>query len=181
MPSSWTKCCSVELAVLRCVACMTDRNESTMTTAGDVASTSWTMRFSTSPSPPSQRLLRQVDEPHRRVHLRHVEEVELLLIAEHLERWFAEHGEEERGPIGARHREHDLLHQRGLAGSRRAGNDIERELGHAATQDSIESRDACRQATDRDFIAHVMVSSVCRRRSRRATPRTGDGSSSSPR
>ena len=51
----------------------------------------------------------------------------------------------------------DLLHQRRLAGSRRAGDDIERKLGHAAAQDRIESRDARRQAADGNFVGHVRL------------------------
>ncbi len=118
------------------------------------------MRFSTSSSPPFERLLRQVDEPHRCIDLLDVEELELLLIAEHFERRFAKHGEEEGGPVGARQREHDLMRERRLAGPRRAGNEIERELRHAAAQDAIESRDACRQATDRNLVGHVVSSVV---------------------
>jgi hypothetical protein len=68
----------------------------------------------------------------------------LLLIAEHLQGRFAEHGEEERRTIRSRQREHDLLHKGRLAGARRPCNHIERELGHAPAQDGVETGDARR-------------------------------------
>lgn len=65
MPSSWTKCGTSGPFVCRCAACITDRKESTITMAGEVASTSWTMRFSTASSPPSRasfdRLMNRTD------------------------------------------------------------------------------------------------------------------------
>ncbi len=110
--------------------------------------------------PAVQRLLRQVDEPHRRIHLRHVEELELLLIAQHLERRLAEDGEEQGRPFGSRQREHDLLHERGLAGSGCPRDEIERELRNAAAQDGIEPGNARRQATNGNLRGHLVVSSV---------------------
>src|SRR6185369_9704036 len=108
----------------------------------------------------AERLLRQIDEPYRCIDLLNVEKFELLLIAEHFERRFAKHGKEECGPVWACQREHDLMRERRLAGPRRAGNEIERELRHAAAQDAVESRNACRQAADRNLVGHVVSSVV---------------------
>src|SRR5665213_1773797 len=60
--------------------------------------------------------------------LRHIEEGELLLIAQHLEGRFANDGEIERGSIGASEGEHNLLRECRLPGAGSAGNEIKGEL-----------------------------------------------------
>ena len=67
---------------------------------GCAASTSRTIASSTAPRSLLEHLLAQVDEADRAVDLVRVEEGELLLVAQHLERRLAQHGEVQRGPLG---------------------------------------------------------------------------------
>ncbi len=64
-------------------------------------------------------LIAQIDEANRLIDLVEIEERELLLITQHLQRRFAEHGEEQRRPLPRRQGKHDLVRQRRLAGARR--------------------------------------------------------------
>jgi len=86
--------------------------------------------------------LAQVHETDGGPNLCSVEERELLLIAHHLHRRLAEHREVERRVFLRRVREQELLHERGLAGARSAGDEVERELAEAATKHLIEPRHA---------------------------------------
>ena len=101
-----------------------------------------------------QQVRRQVDVADRLVELRHVEEAELLLVPQHLQRRLSQHGEEQRARVGLRQREHHLVGQRRLAAAGRAGDEVERELGDAAAQQLVEAGHAGRQASNRDFVIH---------------------------
>ncbi len=87
----------------------------------------------------------QIDEADRLVHLRRIEERVLLLVPQHLQSRFSEHGEVQRGSCCRGIREQDLVHQRGLAAAGCARDDVERELGQSAAQDFIEPAHASRQ------------------------------------
>ena len=87
-------------------------------------------------------LLAQIDVADRLIHAGHIEEGEPLLIAQHLERGFADDGEVQRGPIGTGEGEHDLLRERRFPRAWSAGNEIEGELRQTPTQDLVESRNA---------------------------------------
>jgi hypothetical protein len=71
-----------------------------------------------------------------------IEKRKLLLVAEHLDGWFAKHREVERRMLGAGVGEDDLVRQSGLPASGRASDDIERKLGKAAAKDFIQARHA---------------------------------------
>ena len=71
-----------------------------------------------------------------------VEERELLLVAQHLERRLAEDGDVQRRPLGGRGREHDLVRERRLAAAGPAGDQVERELGQSAAEDVVETGDS---------------------------------------
>ena len=77
-----------------------------------------------------------------------VEEGELLLVAQHLERRLAEDGEVERGLLARGIGEDDLMRERGLAGARLAHDDVEGVLGDAAAEDQIELVNAGGQLAD---------------------------------
>lgn len=64
---------------------------------------------------------------------------ELLLVAQELERRFAQHGEVEGRPIRRSQGEHHLLGKGCFAGARRASDQIEGELGHATAEHFIET------------------------------------------
>jgi hypothetical protein len=82
-----------------------------------------------------------------------VEEVELLLVAQHLQRRLAEHGEVQRRALGRGQREHDLVRQRGLAAAGLAGDQVERELRQAAAEHLVQAGHAGGQAVDGRFAA----------------------------
>ena len=104
----------------RCsLANTTERNESTKTSAGLCAVTSSTMRSQHPVEVAGHGVVGQVDEAHAVVDGLAVEEVELLLVAQHLQRRLAQHGEVERRALRRGQREHDLVRQRGLAAARR--------------------------------------------------------------
>jgi len=100
----------------------------------------------------------QADEAHAAVDGLGFEEVELLLIAQHLQRWLAKHGEVDRRALRGGQGEHDLVRQRGLAAARLAGDQIERELRQAAAKHLVEARHAGGQAVDGRFGGHEEVS-----------------------
>ena len=77
-----------------------------------------------------------------------IEERELLLVAQHLDGRLAQHGEVQRGPLRRGVGEHDLMRQRGLAASGRAGDDVEGIFGQAAAEDLIEPGHAGGQLAD---------------------------------
>ena len=105
------------------------------------------------------QVLAQVDVADRLVHSGHIEEAELLLIAQHLEGRLADDGNVERGTGGAGQGEHDLLRERRLPRAGSAGNDIERELRHTATQNLVEPRNARGKPADGNSIGHALGSS----------------------
>ena len=65
----------------------------------------------------------------------------------------------QRRTLGAREREHDLLRERRLSSARSTGNQIERELRQAATEDLVEPRNACWKPANRHTVGHACVSS----------------------
>ena len=73
----------------------------------------------------SQSILGQVDETNRSIDGFSAEERKLLLVAQHLQRRLAQHGEVDCGPLWRGQRKHDLVRQRGLAATRQAGDEIE--------------------------------------------------------
>jgi hypothetical protein len=75
--------------------------------------------------------LAEVDEANRAVQLVRVEELELLLVAQHLDGRLAQHGEVERGALERGVGEHDLVRQRGLAAARSARDDVEGKFRQA--------------------------------------------------
>ena len=93
----------------------------------------------------TQHLFRQIDEMNDVVHLRHVEEGELLLIAQHLERRLSQHREVHGGPLCRRVGEHELVGERGLSRPHFAENDVERILRPAAAKDVVQLGDARRE------------------------------------
>src|SRR6266852_253106 len=89
-----------------------------------------------------QNEVAEVDEADRAVHLGLIEELELLLIAQHLDGRLAQHREVEYRVVWAGVGEDDLMRQRGLAATGSAGDDVEGVLGQAAAEDFIEARHA---------------------------------------
>jgi hypothetical protein len=71
-----------------------------------------------------------------------IEERELLLIAQHLDGRFAQHGEVQRRSPWTGVSEDDLVRQRGLTASGSAGDDVEGVLGQTAAENLIEARHA---------------------------------------
>ena len=103
-------------------------------------------------------VLGQADEAHAVVDGLGFEEVELLLVAQHLQRRLAQHSEIDRGALWRGQREHDLVRQRGLAAARLAGDEVERELRQAAAEHLVQARHAGGQAVDDRFGGHDEVS-----------------------
>src|SRR5476651_15433 len=97
---------------------------------------------------------RQVDEFDRLVDLADVEEGELLLVAQHLQRRLAEHGEKQCAPFRRGQREHDLVRHRRLAAAGRAGQQVEGKLGDAATEQVVQARNSGGQSLYGYFISH---------------------------
>src|ERR1700723_414047 len=83
-------------------------------------------------------LIAQIDEANRIVDLLMVEERKLLLIAQHLQRRFTEHGEEQCRPFLGGQCKHDLVRERRLAGTRRSHNQIEGKFREPAAQNGVE-------------------------------------------
>ena len=88
---------------------------------------------------PLECLVAQVHVADRRAKHRRIEEIELLLIPQQLDRGLAEHGEEERGTRGGRVREHDLLGERRLPGACVPGDQVEGIFGEPAPQHRVEA------------------------------------------
>ncbi len=105
-----------------------------------------------------QDFLGQIDELNRVLHLGDVEERELLLISQHLERRFADQREEQRPSALASLREHDLVRERRLSRAGTAGDQIERELWQAAPEHLVEAGHARGQAPYGDSLRHVECS-----------------------
>src|SRR5476651_762938 len=97
---------------------------------------------------------RQVDEFDRLVDLADVEEGELLLVAQHLQRRLAEHGEKQCAPFRRGQREHDLVRHRRLAAAGRAGQQVEGKLGDAATEQVVQARNSGGHWLYSYFISH---------------------------
>ncbi len=102
-------------------------------------------------------LLGQVDEPERTVDRLTIEEIELLLVPEHLQRRLAQHGEIKRGSLRGRKCKHNLVRKGRLAATRRARDQVERELGKPAAEDVIEPGNAGVQAINGDLVFHGLA------------------------
>jgi hypothetical protein len=97
----------------------------------------------------------EVDESNAVIDLIGVEEGELLLIAEHLERRLAENREIDRRPLLGGIGEHDLVREGRLAATRPARQQVEGELGQAPAQYTVEPLDSRGELGDDDrFVAH---------------------------
>src|SRR6185437_5677767 len=86
-----------------------------------------------------ERLLSEVHKVNARVHAFDVEERKLLLIAEHLNGWFAQHGEVDGGTLRGRKCEHDLVGEGCFPRPGVAGEQDEREFGEATAKHFIET------------------------------------------
>ena len=89
------------------------------------------------PSP--HQLVAEREEADHAVDLRRVEEAERLLVAEHLERRLADHGQVEARSLGARVGEHQLVSERRLAGAGGSDNEVEGQFGEPSAQHVVES------------------------------------------
>ena len=109
-----------------------------------------------------QHHLTQVDEADRGADLRGVEELKLLLVAQHLEGGFPEDGEVEGRPGGRGIGEDDLVGEGGLSAPRRAGEDVEGQFREAAPQHRVQTRHAGGESRDTDLhvVAHRAYSCV---------------------
>ena len=105
-----------------------------------------------------QRDIGEIDEVHRAADRAGVEVVELLLVAQHLQGRFAEHGEVQGRPLRRRQREHHLVRQGGLPAAGRAADQVERILRDAAPEDLIQAGDAGNQAIESPRFAHEVWS-----------------------
>ena len=103
---------------------------------------------------PGQGIVGQVDVTDRLVDRFAVEKVELLLITQHLQWRFTQDGKEQRRAFRRCQGKHHLVGQRGLAATRRAGNQIERKFRQSSTQHLVQSRHAGGQTVDSHFGAH---------------------------
>ena len=101
-------------------------------------------------------VLAQIDVADRLIHAGHIEEGELLLIAQHLEGGSPTTVKYSAGTAGTGEGEHDLLRERRFPRAWSAGNDIEGELRQAPTQDLVESRNACGKSANRNPVRHAL-------------------------
>src|SRR5471030_2345884 len=101
-----------------------------------------------------EQISREVDELDRLVDLADVEEWELLLVAQHLQRRFAEHREKQRAPFRRGQREHDLVRHRRLAAAGRAGQQVEGKLRDTATEQVIQAANSSGQALYSYLVSH---------------------------
>ena len=108
----------------------------------------------------AQGVLGQIDETDGLIDRVGVEEIELLLIPQHFQRRFAQHGEVQRATLWADQREHDLVGQRGLAAAGRTGDEIEGEFGKTPAQNLIQAGHTGRQSMDGYFACHAVGSSA---------------------
>lgn len=88
--------------------------------------------------------LTQVDEMDAVIDFGEIEERELLLVTQHLQRWLPDDREIQRRSFRRRIRKQDLMTKRGLPGSRVARNQVERVLGKSAAENVVELRKAGR-------------------------------------
>jgi hypothetical protein len=107
----------------------------------------------------SDQILAQVDEADRPVHPIQIEELVLLLVAQHLQRWLADNGEVDGVGLRTGQPEHDVLRQRGLARAGCAGNEIEGELRQAPAQNLVESGYVSAELSNRNLVGHASVPS----------------------
>ena len=103
-------------------------------------------------------MVTEIDETYRLVHTGHIEKRELLLIAQHLEGWFADHAEIQGRTIVAGQGEHDLLRERGLPGAGRTGDQIEGEFRQAPADHLVKPRHARGELSNHDSVGHARVS-----------------------
>src|SRR5688572_23686745 len=85
-------------------------------------------------------VVRKVDEMDRSVDQLAVEEIELLLIAQHLQRRLTQHCEIERRALRRRQCEHYLVRQRGLTATGRPSDEVEREFRQPPPQHFVQAR-----------------------------------------
>ena len=125
-----------------------------------------------------QHDLAQVDKPDGGVQLGRVEELELLLVAEHLDGRLAQHGEVQGRPIRGGVGEHHLVGEGGLPAPGGPGDDVEGVLRQPAAQDLVQPRHPGRQVPDRHpFFAHGCPSAL---RSVSSTGASGHASRTRP-
>src|SRR5690606_23256694 len=96
----------------------------------------------------------EIHEAHAAADRLVIEEVELLLIAQHLQWRLAQHGEVDCGSPRGGQRKHDLVGERGLAAAGLAGNEVERKLWQAAAEHLVQTRHVGCQAVDGGFGGH---------------------------
>src|SRR5260221_14712460 len=95
-------------------------------------------------------------------YLGRVEETELLLVAEHLDCGLAQDCDVQSRALARRVGEDDLMHQSGLAGARRACDEIEGILRKAAVEHGIEAGHSRWQTFNENFVPHIHVFSLPR-------------------
>ena len=107
--------------------------------------------------------------------LRVVEEAELLLVTQHLQRRLAEHREVQRLPVGCRVGEHELVRQRGLPCSRLPDDDVEGSSGQPPPRmsSSFAIPDGSRLMRTRG-ISFIDVLCFCRRLDYLSAPNVRD-------
>jgi hypothetical protein len=88
------------------------------------------------------RVFGKIDEADTAVELVEVEEVELLLVAQHFQRRLTNCREVECRAFGRCQRKHDLVRQGGLAATRQTGDEVEGELRQAAPEHFVQPRHA---------------------------------------
>jgi len=101
-----------------------------------------------------QGVVGQVDVANRPVYRFAVEEVELLLITQHLQRRLAEYRKEQRRAFRRRQGKHHLVREGCFAAARRTGNEVKRKLRKASAQHLVQSWHAGGQTVDSYFGAH---------------------------
>src|SRR5471032_30194 len=105
-----------------------------------------------------QGVVGQVDITNRPVDGGVVEKIELLLVAQHLQRRLTEHGKEQRRALRRGQGEHHLVREGGFAAAWRAGDQVERKLRQATAQDLVQSWHTRGQTVDSHFGAHGEIS-----------------------
>ena len=105
-----------------------------------------------------QRFVGQINEAHRVVDHLDVEKRELLLMAQHFQRWLRQHRQVERGSLRRGDGKHDLMRQRRFSAARLARNQVERKFRQSAAEDIVQSRHAGRQRMNGHVASHGEVS-----------------------
>ena len=82
---------------------------------------------------------RQIDEADRVIDLVDIKKRKLLLIAQHLQRGFAEYRKEQRALIRGCQREHHLVGEGGFAAARCARNQVKREFREPAAKQIVQA------------------------------------------